>query len=141
MSPASAKFMVARVSVSWECSKEALKRPLIRSSCRKCCGRGNPDEQVQGCPESTFREESDVLPLCFLHVLVHKGFSSLFSLIWASQIYTVSRTGIITSILQNRVKLRRGKELSLNPNAPLSPLLEGRQDLPEKASIRPLELL
>lgn len=39
-SPASAMVMVARVSVSWQCSSDALSWPPICSSCRKCCGAG-----------------------------------------------------------------------------------------------------
>lgn len=56
-SPLSAMLMVARVSVSWQCSSDALSRPPICSSCRKCCGDTAAQPRAPGSPATPLPQE------------------------------------------------------------------------------------
>ena len=56
-SPLSAMLMVARVSVSWQCSSDALSRPPICSSCRKCCGDTAAQPRAPGSPATSLPQE------------------------------------------------------------------------------------
>ena len=147
MLPARAKFMVARVSVSWECSKEALRRPLICSSCRKCCGRGNQDEQSSRLPREHLKFAKDELtsyslkpyPFGYRTFYFKTFFPAclLLSLFFqTAQICTAGRVGINTSSLQNnRVTLRGVRKPSLKAKGSTLAAAGEQRD----KSLRPLQ--